>query len=38
MSEIHALMLFGIAPRGAEMFRNDPHLATLSDPAVLIGG
>ena len=36
MPDIHAVMLFDIAPRVAEMFRTDPEVAALSDPAVLV--
>jgi hypothetical protein len=36
MPDIHAVMLFDIAPRVAETFRNDPAVAALQDPAVLV--
>jgi hypothetical protein len=36
MPDIHAAMLFDIAPTVAEMFRTDPQIAALSDPAILV--
>ena len=36
MPDIHAVLLFDIAPRVAETFRNDPTVADLRDPAVLV--
>jgi hypothetical protein len=36
MPDFHAVILFNIAPQVAEMFRTDPEVAALSDPAVLI--
>ncbi len=36
MPDIHAVMLFDIAPKVAELFRTDPQVAELSNPAVLV--
>jgi UDP-N-acetyl-D-mannosaminuronic acid transferase (WecB/TagA/CpsF family) len=36
MSEVHAIMLLCAAPKVAEMFRSDPKVADLLDPAVYI--
>src|SRR5580692_8471940 len=36
MPDIHAVMLFDMAPKIAETFRNDPTVAALRDPAVLV--
>src|SRR5438045_3547218 len=36
MSDIHAIMLLDVAPKVAEMFRTDPRVADLLDPAVLV--
>jgi hypothetical protein len=36
MPDMHAVMIFDIAPTVAEMFRTDPNVAALSEPAVLV--
>jgi hypothetical protein len=36
MSSVHAIMLLSAAPKVAEMFRTDPKVAALLDPAVYI--
>ncbi len=36
MPDIHAVMIFDIAPEVAEMFRTDPKIAGLLEPAVLV--
>jgi hypothetical protein len=36
MSDLHAIMLLDVAPKVAEMFRSDPGVAELIDPAVLV--
>jgi hypothetical protein len=36
MSSVHAIMLLSAAPKVAEMFRIDPKVAALLDPAVYI--
>jgi len=36
MPDIHAVMLFDIAPKVAEMFRTDPAIGALRNPAVLV--
>lgn len=36
MPDLHAVMIFDIAPEVAETFRADPKVASLSDPAVLL--
>ncbi|MGP0070045.1 MAG: hypothetical protein ACLQGP_41405 [Isosphaeraceae bacterium] len=36
MPDVHAVMLFDLAPKVAEMFRNDPDVAAISEPAILV--
>ena len=36
MPDLHAVMIFDIAPEVAETFRTDPTVATLSTPAILV--
>jgi hypothetical protein len=36
MPDVHAIILLGVAPKVAEMFRTDPHVAELLDPAIYV--